>query len=56
MFTGNFSGVSRKFQKCLKEVSGKFHGCLKKFSRVIQLRLKGVSSSLKGVSRDFNEI
>ena len=49
----NFKGVSRKFQECLKEVSGKFQGYFKKLLRVFQQSFKGVSSSLKSVSRLF---
>ena len=38
---------------CFKEVSGKGQWCFKKFSRVFQVRLKGVSSSFKEVSGVF---
>ena len=56
MFQGSFRSVSTKFQECFfqecfKEISGKFQECFKKVSRVFQLRLKGVSSSFKGLSR-----
>ena len=50
MFTENFKGVSMKFRGCFKEVFGKFYGGFKKVSRVLKLRLNGVSRNLKGVS------
>ena len=46
-------GVSRKFQEFFKEVSGRCNGCFMEISRVLLVRLKGVSGSFKGVSRDF---
>ena len=45
MFQGSFKRVSWKFQGNLKDVSRKFRG--------FQIRLKGVSSNCKGVSRVF---
>ena len=53
MFQGGLKGVSGKFQECCKEVSGKIQGYFKKGSRVFQLRLNGVLSIFKGVSRVF---
>ena len=41
-------GVSRKFQECVKEVSGKFQGCFKIVERVSQVILKGVSMGFQG--------
>ena len=58
VFTGSFKVVCRKFKGYFKEFttvfqenSGKFQGVLNKVSRVFQLRLKGVLSSFKGLSR-----
>ena len=57
-FQGNFKGISRKFQGCLKrlkEVSSSF----KEVSRVLERSLKGVSGNFqgcfKGVSRKFQK-
>ena len=53
-FKGVYKKVLRKFKWCFKDrgcfkkVSGKFQGSFKKVSRVFQVRLKGLSSNLKG--------
>ena len=59
-FNGSFKEFLRLFQGCFKEVSRVFQGILREISRVLkkvfgvfQLRLRGVSSSFKGVSRIF---
>ena len=48
LFTENFKGVSRKFQECLKEVSGKCQGYFKKLLKVFQQSFKGVSTKIEG--------
>ena len=44
VFQGSFKEASSVFQ----ESFGKFQGSFKKVSRVFQVRLKGLSSNLKG--------
>ena len=46
-FQGSFLGMSKKFQKCFKEVFGKVQWC----SKGVQVRLNGISSSFMGVSK-----
>ena len=55
-FQGGFKDVLRKlgvFAKNVKDVSRKLHECFKEVSRVFQVRLKGISSSFKGISKKF---
>ena len=47
MVQGSLKSVLMKFQEFFKEVSGKCQGCFKKVSGVFQVRLLGVSSSLR---------
>ena len=56
VLTKSFRGVSRKFKGCLKEISRVFQRsfrevsrALKESSKGVQVRLKGISSSFKGV-------
>ena len=48
----SFKGVSRKFQGCFKEVLRVFQRSFsEESSKGVQVRLKGILSSFKGVSR-----
>ena len=53
LFQGSFKGVYTRFQGSLKGALRVFIGNFSEISRVLQLRLKGVSSSFNGVSRVF---
>ena len=48
MFQGNFRGVSRKFEGCLKEVSRVLQGSFKGISRKFQGCFKEVSRVFHG--------
>ena len=54
MLTESFKGVSRNF-KWFYDDSGKFPGCFKKVLRMVEVRLKGLSSSFMTLSRVFEE-
>ena len=56
MFTESFKGVSRKFQGCFKDILTMSQGSNRGISRVLQVRLKRVSRSFKGVSRVFKRL
>ena len=62
MFTANIKGVSRNFEGCFKEGSRVVQGNFRELSRLfkkipkgVQVRLKGLSSSFKGVSKVFKK-
>ena len=52
LFQGCFNGVLSGFQGCLLEVEW----CLRQVSKVFQGRLRGVFESLKGGSRELQDI
>ena len=63
MFQSCFKWISRKLQGCFKEVFRvfqgsfrKFPGCFEKVSRVFQLRLKDLSSTLRGFEGYLKEV